>query len=110
MFRRIVYVVLCSLFITGNAYAGLTSNASPVTVGVNSSITSYAIDDISPGSRNINVTNNDDTAYVWVDVKDATNTSTTSSCFLQSPSSIMVITVQVMPRNATPFFSPDTES
>jgi hypothetical protein len=53
-------------------------------VGVNKAVR-YKNITLTPGSRTINITNEDANDKVWVDVHSATNTSETEKCFLLGP-------------------------
>lgn len=84
---------LCSIIFIG-IFLLLTMNfgfasevrqgASPLTTGVNSN-TIYQNITFPYNTRDLIVQNNDATAYIYVDVKSATNTDSLSDCFLLGP-------------------------
>lgn len=87
MKKLFILFILLSIFINSTVYAagnGLTANASPATVGVNSNVTSVSVP-FTFMSRNLIVINNDTTAYVYIDTNDSTNTSAIGECFLLGP-------------------------
>lgn len=83
--RRIFLVIATILFLFVNsAQAELKQGASPLTTGVNTSVTYKNI--VFPyNTRDLIVQNNDSTAYVYVDVKNVDNTGNKADCFLLGP-------------------------
>ena len=86
MLKKLILGFILSLCLIkfASAQSGLSANASPVIVGVNTSATYKNITFPYP-TRNLMIENNDSADYVYVDVKSDTNTSSKSSCYLLGP-------------------------
>ena len=85
--KKIVLLIVVLLFGLINivyAQSNITANASPATVGVNTTTTYVNITFPYP-TRNLLIQNNDSADYVYVDLKSDTNTVNISSCFLLAP-------------------------
>ena len=78
-------VLVAILMIVSNSYAYYTANASPITVQLSSTNTqvskSWSFD-----SRDIWIRNYSSIAYVYIDLKDSTNTTDKNKAVLVGPS------------------------
>lgn len=84
--RRIVLIVSMIILVLGtmnkiSAQSGLTANASPQTVTVNTNTPYVGITFPYP-TRNLTIINDDANDNVWIDLDDANNTGQRNQCFL----------------------------
>jgi len=82
--KKIGLGILMVLLSYSFVFAEFTSNASPITVDVNT--TGYDNITFPYNSRNISVYNYDTDSYIFIDFHSDTNTSDRASCFILGPS------------------------